>query len=169
MVTVFKSLNTFVGTVILAVLFGFVAVPDAFAADDIKLGSNQRISCGRGLMAGKLQTSVCRSYAYLFNARTSEYYRCAAAITVIKDSKDLLKIDTEGSCQKKPRLFPEDSTYSFDATETEGPNTNAFFGPGGFVIWGSDNTKLATKACFTIVVGGGSNDVFRCVDMKFEE
>jgi hypothetical protein len=143
--------------------------PSVSFADDIKLSSNQRISCGRGLSAGKLQTSTCRSYAYFFNARTSEYYRCSAGVTVTKDNKDLLKIDTEGLCQKKKRIFSEDSSYSFDAAETEGPNTNSFFGPGGYAFWVSDNTKLAAKACFTIAIsGGGQNEVERCVDMKFE-
>jgi len=137
-------------------------------ADDIKLNSNQRISCNRGLMQGRLQTSTCRSYAYIFNTKTSENYRCSAGVTVTKDNKDLLKIDTEGSCQKRARLFPDDSSYSFDAAETEGPNTNSFFGPGGYVIWGSDNTKLAAKACFIIAVGGAEKEVERCVDMKFE-
>ena len=145
-----------------------LCVAGAASADDIKLSSNQRISCGRGLMAGKLQTSTCRSYAYVFNAKTTEYYRCSAGVTVTKDNKDLLKIDTEGTCQKKTRLFPNDSSYSFDAAETEGPNTNSFFGPGGYVMWVSDNTKLAAKACFTIAVGGAQNEVERCVDMKFE-
>jgi hypothetical protein len=138
----------------------------AFAADDIKLSNNQRISCNRALATGKLQTSTCRSYAYVFNTHTTEYYRCEGAVSVTKDNKDLMKIDTEGSCKKKARLFPNDSSYSFDAAETEGPNTNSFFGPGGYVIWVSDNTMLAAKACFTIAVGG--NEVQRCVDMKFE-
>jgi hypothetical protein len=140
----------------------------ASAGETILLSNNQRISCGRGLSAGKLQTSSCRSYAYVFNARTTEYYRCAAGVTVTKDNKDLLKIDTEGLCKKKARLFPDDSNYSFDAAETEGPNTNSFFGPGGYVIWVSDNTKLAAKACFTITIGGAQGDIDRCVDMKFE-
>ena len=137
-------------------------------ADDIRLSSNQRISCNRGLMQGRLQTSTCRSYAYIFNAKTSENYRCSAGVTVTKDNKDLLKIDTEGSCKKRARLFTNDSSYSFDAAETEGPNTNSFFGPGGYVVWGSDNTKLAAKACFIITIGGAQNEVERCVDMKFE-
>jgi hypothetical protein len=144
-----------------------IVVSAASAADDIKLSSNQRISCGRGLMAGKLQTSTCRSYAYIFNSHTTEYYRCSAGVTVTKDNKDLLKVDTEGACQKKQRLFTGDSNYSFDAAETEGPNTNSFFGPGGYVIWVSDNTKFAAKACFTITLSG-NQDVLRCVDMKFE-
>ena len=146
-----------------------LSVSVAVAADDIKLSSNQRISCGRGLMAGKLQTSTCRSYAYIFNSKTTEYYRCAASVTVTKDNKDFIQIQTEGgNCQKRERLFPADSSYSFDAAETEGPNTNSFFGPGGFVIWVSDNTKLAAKACFSIAIGGNQPDVQRCVDMKFE-
>jgi hypothetical protein len=136
------------------------------SADEFKLSNNQRISCNRGLQSGKLQTSTCRSYAYVFNAKTTEYYRCSAAVTVTKDNKNLMKIDTEGACQKRSRLFPNDSSYSFDAAETEGPNTNSFFGPGGYVIWASDNTTLAAKACFIINIS--DNDVQRCVDMKFE-
>ncbi len=153
---------------VVSTLWHTVSPPPASAAEEIKLSSNQRISCGRGLMPGKLQTSTCRSYAYIFNTKTTEYYRCAAGVTVTKDNKDLLKIDTEGTCQKKERLFKGDSSYSFDAAETEGPNTNSFFGPGGYVIWASDNTKLAAKACFTITITGSQNDVLRCVDMKFE-
>lgn len=140
----------------------------AEAAEGYSISGSQRISCGRGLSAGKLQTSTCRSYTYIFNTTTSEYYRCAAQMSVTKDNKDLMRVDSEGSCQKKPRLFADDSSYVFDAAETEGPNTNAFFGPGGYVVWGSDTKKLAAKACFTITVGGKDGDVSRCIDMKFE-
>lgn len=165
--TSFKTVLSRVAMVAVLVVAGAWA-STAKAADDIKLSSNQRISCNRGLMQGRLQTSTCRSYAYIFNAKTTEYYRCSAGVTVTKDNKDLLKIDTEGACQKRERLFPNDSSYSFDAAETEGPNTNSFFGPGGYVIWASDNTKLAAKACFIIAVGGSEKEVQRCVDMKFE-
>jgi hypothetical protein len=40
-------------------------------ADEFKLSNNQRISCSRGLSAGKLNTATCKSYAYLFNVKTS--------------------------------------------------------------------------------------------------
>jgi hypothetical protein len=161
------SLKTF--SFVAASVAALFAASAANAVDDIKLSSNQRISCGRGLMAGKLQTSTCRSYAYVFNAKTTDYYRCAATVTVTKDNKDFVQIQTEGGvCQKRERLFPNDSSYSFDAAETEGPNTNSFFGPGGVVIWVSDNTKLAAKACFSIAIGGNQPDVHRCLDMKFE-
>lgn len=145
-----------------------VATAAPASADDIRLSSNQRISCNRGLASGRLQTSTCRSYAYIFNAKTTEYYRCNAGVTITKDNKDLMKIDTEGTCQKRERVFTKDSSYSFDAAETEGPNTNSFFGPGGYVIWASDNTQLAAKACFIIAVGGTQGEIQRCVDMKFE-
>jgi hypothetical protein len=52
----------------------------AQAADEYKLSNNQRISCGRGLSAGKLSTATCRSYAYVFNAKTSEYFRCSVSM-----------------------------------------------------------------------------------------
>ncbi len=122
-------------------------------------------------MAGKLQTSTSRSYAYVFNAKTTEYYRCAATVTVTKDKGKRLHPDPDRRrqlSQKREQLFPTDCSYSFDAAETEGPNTNSFFGPGGFVIWVGDNTKLAAKACFSIAIGGNQPDVQRCVDMKFE-
>ncbi|MGP8121779.1 MAG: hypothetical protein ACLP8B_14835 [Xanthobacteraceae bacterium] len=153
-------------TVAAAALFAGVSASAASAADEFKLSSNQRISCNRSLEKGKLQTSTCHSYAYVFNTRTSEYYRCAAGLSVTKDNKDLMKIDTEGACQKHARIFPNDSSYSFDGAETEGPNTNSFFGPGGYVIWASDKTTLAVKACFIITVAG--NDAQRCIEMKFE-
>ncbi|MGO4712499.1 hypothetical protein [Bradyrhizobium sp. 2TAF24] len=160
-----KTLSLAVSVACLAAASVSVAV----AADDIRLSSNQRISCGRGLSAGKLQTSTCRSFAYIFNTRTSEYFRCAASIIVTKDNKDFIQIQTEGgNCQKKERIFTTDSSYSFDGAETEGPNTNSFFGPGGYVMWASDNTKLAAKACFTVAIGGNQPDVQRCIDMKFE-
>ncbi|MBR1220893.1 hypothetical protein JQ557_23025 [Bradyrhizobium sp. U87765 SZCCT0131] len=152
-----------------AVVIAAISASAAIAADDIRLSSNQRISCSRGLSAGKLQTSTCRSFAYIFNGKTSDYFRCTAAMTVTKDNKDFIQIQTEGgNCQKRERVFATDSSYSFDAAETEGPNTNSIYGPGGFVMWVSDNTKLAAKACFTIAVGGTQPDVHRCIDMKFE-
>ena len=155
-------------TTFAALLFAGASASMAHAADDIKLSSNQRISCNRGLMQGKLQTSTCRSYAYIFNTKTSEYYRCTAGVTVTKDNKELMKIDTEGNCQKRARVFSNDSSYSFDGAETEGPNTNSFFGPGGYVMWISDNAQLAAKACFIVTVSGSEKEVERCVDMKFE-
>lgn len=156
------------GAVCLAAMMELAGSGAVEAAGGYVLSGSQRISCGRGLSAGKLQTSTCRSYTYIFDTGTSEYYRCAGSVTVTKDNKDLLKIDSEGGCQKKARLFTEDSSYVFDVAETEGPNTNAFFGPGGYVIWASDTKKLAAKACFTITVGGKEGEVSRCIDMKFE-
>ena len=47
----------------------------AAGADEFRLSNNQRISCSRGLSAGKLNTATCKSYAYLFNVKTSEYFR----------------------------------------------------------------------------------------------
>src|ERR1700744_5240429 len=98
------SLKLFCIAAVVAIVPMIASASSASAADDIKLSSNQRISCGRGLMAGKLQTSSCRSYAYVFNDKTTQYYRCSAGVPVTKDNKALLKMDTEGSCQKKARL-----------------------------------------------------------------
>src|SRR3978361_480354 len=100
-------------------------------ADEFKLSNNQRISCSRGLSAGKLNTATCKSYAYIFNVKTSEYYRCQVSLALTRDNKEVINVQTDGSCAKKPRIFDTDSSYSFDATETEPPNTNAFFGSRG--------------------------------------
>src|SRR5271165_433353 len=122
-------------------------------ADEFKLSNNQRISCGRGLSAGKLNTATCRSYAYLFNTRTSEYFRCAVSLSLTRDNKEILNVQIDGGCVKKPRIFDNDSSYSFDATETEPPNTNSFFGTGGYAVWASDNTTQKVRGCIIIASG----------------
>lgn len=139
----------------------------AQAADDYKLSNNQRISCGRGLSAGKLSTATCKSYAYLFNTRTSEYFRCSVSLSMTRDNKEIINVQSDGGCVKKPRIFDTDSSYSFDATETEPPNTNSFFGAGGYAIWASDTAAQKVRGCITIASGLGS-DVVKCLDMKFE-
>jgi hypothetical protein len=151
----------------LLVVGAVVLAPGLAAADDFKLSNNQRISCGRGLAAGKLSTATCRSYAYLFNAKTSEYFRCSVSLSMTRDAKEVINVQSDGACVKKPRVFDTDSSYSFDATETEPPNTNSFFGNGGFAMWVSDNTQQKIRGCVTIPSGLGS-DVSRCIDMKFE-
>ncbi len=132
------AVNFCIGLVLL-VLLGTAA-----QADEFKLSNNQRILCSRGLSAGKLNTATCKSYAYIFNVKTSD-----------------------GGCVKKPRIFETDSAYSFDATETEPPNTNSFFGPGGYSIWASDNTQQKVRGCITISSGLGS-DISKCLDMTFQ-
>jgi hypothetical protein len=136
-------------------------------ADEFKLSQNQRISCSRGLSAGKLNTSTCKSYAYLFNTKTSEYFRCQVSLALTRDNKEVINIQTDGGCTKKPRIFETDSHYEFDATETEPPNTNSFFGPGGYAIWASDTTAQKIRGCITISSGLGS-DVSKCLDMTFQ-
>jgi hypothetical protein len=132
-----------------------VALAPVAQADDFKLSNNQRIACSRGLSAGKLNTATCRSYAYLFNVKTSEYFRCS------------VNVQTEGGCTRKPRIFETDSSYSFDATETEPPNTNSFFGPGGYAVWASDNAAQKVRGCIIISSGLGS-DISKCLDMTFQ-
>lgn len=151
-----------------AMLAGLLATDVAArAADEFRLISNQRIACGRGLSAGKLATSTCRSYAYLFNPSTSEYFRCSVSLSMTRDAKEVVNVQTDGGCLKKPRIFDGDSQYSFDVAETEPPNTNSFFGNGGIAIWASDNAARNMRGCISIASGFGS-DVMRCVDMKFE-
>src|SRR5258706_5876565 len=119
-------------------------------ADDFNLSNTQRISCSRGLSAGKLNTATCKSYAYIFNVKTSEYFRCQVTLSMTRDNKEVINVQTDGGCTKKPRIFETDSNYSFDATETEPPNTNSFFGTGGYAIWASDNTAQEVRGCLTI-------------------
>src|ERR1700729_2699336 len=136
-------------------------------ADDFQLSQNQRISCSRGLSAGKLTTATCRSYAYIFNVKTSEYFRCSVSLALTRDNKEVINVQADGGCAKKPRIFDTDSSYAFDATETEPPNTNSFFGTGGYSIWAADTTQQKVRGCITISSGLGS-DVTKCLDMTFQ-
>ena len=112
----------------LGVALSFMTLSCAMA-DNFKLSNNQRIACSRGLSAGKLNTSTCKSFAYVFNIKTSEYFRCQVSMALTRDNKEVINVQADGGCTKKPRIFESDGDYSFDATETEPPNTNSFFGP----------------------------------------
>jgi hypothetical protein len=136
-------------------------------ADEFKLSNNQRISCSRGLSAGKLNTATCKSYAYVFNVNTSEYFRCQVSLALTRDNKEVINVQTDGGCIKRPRIFDTDSNYSFDAAETEPPNTNSFFGSGGYSVWASDNTTRKVRGCIIISSGLGS-DISKCLDMTFQ-
>jgi hypothetical protein len=157
---------------VLKSVFGFCVLvillsPLPSHADEFKLSNSQRISCGRGLSAGKLNTATCRSYAYVFDIKTSEYFRCTVSLALTRNNKEVLNVQSDGECVKKPRIFDNDSSYSFDATETEPPNTNSFFGQGGYAVWASDNNARKVRGCIIISSGLGT-DVSKCVDMKFE-
>jgi hypothetical protein len=157
----------FVMKICLGLALLFVTLVPLAHADEFKLSHNQRISCSRGLSAGKLNTATCKSYAYLFNVKTSEYFRCAVSLALTRDNKEVINVQTDGGCVKKPRIFDTDSNYSFDATETEPPNTNSFFGPGGYSIWASDTTAQKVRGCIIISSGLGS-DISKCLDMTFQ-
>ena len=64
-----------------------VTMASVAKADEFKLSNNQRIACSRGLSAGKLNTATCKSYAYLFNVKTSEYFRCQVSLALTRDNK----------------------------------------------------------------------------------
>ncbi len=152
------------------ILFGAalaVFAADAARADDYQLISTQRIACSRALNAGKLTTSTCRSYAYLFNKQSSEFYRCNVSLSMTRDAKEVVNVQADGGCAKRARIYDNDGSYSFDVAETEPPNTNAFFGAGGVAFWASENASRKMRGCISIASGLGS-DVMRCVDMKFE-
>src|SRR5439155_24161927 len=80
----------------LAAALSVMTLASVAAADDFKLVSNQRIACGRGLAPGKLNTATCKSYAYLFNARTSEYARCQVTLALTPDNKQVINVQADG-------------------------------------------------------------------------
>jgi hypothetical protein len=164
---VMKTCGKICGPVFLGAALSLVALVPVVHADEFELSHNQRIACSRGLSAGKLNTATCRSYAYVFNTKTSEYFRCTVTLALTRDNKEVINVQTDGGCVKKPRIFDTDSHYSFDATETEAPNTNSFFGPGGYSIWASDTTAQKVRGCITISSGLGS-DISKCLDMTFQ-
>ncbi len=144
-----------------------ILVGAAQAEDLFKLSNSQKISCSRGLAPGKLNTATCKSYTYVFNTKTSEYFRCQVSLALTRDNKEVINVTTDGSCTKKPRIFDTDSHYDFDATETEPPNTNSFFGQGGYSIWAADTTQQKVRGCIIISSGLGS-DISKCLDMTFQ-
>src|SRR6202051_1155656 len=147
-------------------LLGVTLVP-LTQADQFQPRHTQRISCSRGLSPGKLNTATCKSYAYLFNVKTSEYFRCQVSLALTRDNKEVINVQTDGGCTKRPRIFDTDSNYAFDATETEPPNTNSFFGPGGYSVWAADTSAQKLRGCITISSGLGS-DITKCLDMTFQ-
>ena len=156
-----------VGKFVFGLLLFFTTLSPVANADEFKLSKNENISCTRGHRAGKLSTAVCKSYAHVFNVKTTEYFRCTVALALTRDNKEVVNVHTDGGCIKKPRIFDNDSTYSFDAAETGPPNTNSIFGAGGYAVWASDNTALRIRGCITINSGLGS-DISKCVDMTFQ-
>jgi hypothetical protein len=136
-------------------------------ADEFKLSESQNISCTRGHRSGKLSTAVCKSYAYVFNVRTTEYFRCTVALALTRDDQEVINTHTDGECIKKSRIFDNDSSYSFDAAETGPPNTNSIFGAGGHVVWASDNAALRIRGCIVIDSRLGS-EIAKCLDMTFQ-
>jgi hypothetical protein len=150
-----------------AAVLSLMALTPAARADDFKLSHNQRVSCSRGLAPGKLNTATCRSYTYLFNAKTSEYFRCQISLALTRDNKEVINVQADGGCTRKPRVFETDGNYDFDATETEPPNTNSFFGSGGYSIWAADVAAQKIRGCIIISSGLGS-DISKCLDMTFQ-
>src|ERR1700760_382096 len=158
----------FVIKVCLGAVLPLLTLVSAARADELfKLSNNQRIACSRGLAPGKLNTATCKSYTYLFNTRTSEYFRCQVSLALTRDNKEVINVQADGSCSKKARIFDTDSSYTFDATEPEPPNTNSFFGSGGYSIWAADTTQQKVRGCITISSGLGS-DITKCLDMTFQ-
>ncbi|WP_420833387.1 hypothetical protein [[Pseudomonas] carboxydohydrogena] len=151
-----------------AVMACALALPAPAHADaTFRLSHNQRISCSKILMPGKRQVIACKSYAYLFNTTTSEFYRCEAQVSVTRDISKILGTEGSGTCRLRTKVFSENSNYDFDAVETEPPNTNAFFGSGGTAIWAADVSTRKVRGCIELATGI-SSPVLKCMDMNFE-
>ena len=52
------------------------------ATDLFKLSDSQNISWDRSFARGKLSTATSTSHTYLFNTKTSEYFRCQVSMAV---------------------------------------------------------------------------------------
>jgi hypothetical protein len=139
----------------------------AVAEEHFRLGNSQNIACSRDLSRGKLKTATCSSFAYLFNTKTSEYFRCKMSLSVTRDKKAVLIVHSDGHCARKPRIFPGESDYELDATETQPPNLNSFFGSGGHAVWAADTTQQRVRGCMSLSSDLGA-EVTRCMDMKFD-
>ena len=53
-------------------------------------------------------TATCKSYAYVFNVKTSEYFRCQVSLALTRDNKEVINVQADGGCTKKPRIFDAD-------------------------------------------------------------
>jgi hypothetical protein len=152
------------------IAFGSLLVlmlPDAARSEEpFKLSNDQNISCSRDLKRGRLRIASCSSYAYLFNTKTSEHYRCDVSLAVVRNAKEVITVQTDGYCARKARIFQSDSNYDLRFAETAPPSTNSFFGHGGFSAWAADTTHQKVRGCITIVTEPGG-DVSRCLDMTF--
>ena len=84
----------------LGVALSFVTPASAAEADSFKLSNNQRIACSRGLAPGKLNTATCKSYAYVFNTKTSEYFRCQVSLALTRDNKEVINVQADGGCTR---------------------------------------------------------------------
>jgi hypothetical protein len=132
-----------------------------------KLSNSQNISCSRDLARGKLRTATCRSFTYLFNIKTSEFFRCEMSLAVTRDKKQVLIVRFDGRCVRRAPIFSAESNYDFDASETEPTNMNSFFGRGGLAIWAADTARRKVRGCISITSVLGSN-IMKCLDMSFE-
>ncbi len=153
------------------ILLGLFLVPllttAAWSDKLFKLSNSQKIACSRDLERGRLRTATCRSFTYLFNTKTSEYFRCEMSLVVRRDRKEVLVVRSNGRCVRKAPIFSSESNYDFDASETEPTNMNSFFGSGGHAIWAADTTRQHVRGCIAIASALGSN-ALRCRDMSFE-
>ena len=133
----------------------FVTLVPAAEADEFRLSNNQRISCSRGLSAGKLNTATCKSYAYIFNVKTSEYYRCGAAALTLRQQRVINVRPTAAAQETHLR-------HRFSYSLKPKPRR-----PTQFVFnrWlrGVDQRQHCTKVRGCIIISSASADISKCL------
>ena len=117
---------------------------------------------------GKLNTATCKSYTYRLQHQDLGIFPLPGlAGADPRQQGSHQRPDRRRLHQEAAHLRDRRALFDFDATETEPPNTNSFFGPGGYSIWAADITAQKVRGCITISSGLGS-DISKCLDMTFQ-
>jgi len=84
-----------------------------------------------------------------------------------RDNKEVIKRPDRRRLRQKARIFDTDSNYSFDATETEPPNTISLLRSRRLCGFGPRQHRAKSPRRITISSGLGS-DISKCLDMTFQ-
>ena len=148
----------------LGVALSVVTLVPVARADEFKLSNNQRISCSRGLSPGKLNTATCKSYAYLFNVKTSEYFRCQVSLALTRDNKEVINVQTDGGCTKGRASSIPIPTMRSTLPKPSRPTPIHFSGRAAIRFGRATSMRAKLRGCITISSGLGS-DISKCLDM----
>jgi len=89
------------------------------------------------------------------------------SLALTRDNKEVINVQTDGAAQESPASSRPTSNYSFDATETEPPNTNSFFGPA-VTRMASDTTTRKVRGCIHHLLRPPAPTSPKCLDMAFQ-